>query len=159
VTAEKSAANIEAEAPEVVKEIEPKEKPLVEIQTKGFSEVVKEIEPKEDKPVKVEEPEPDFELKPQTEEELTPKEKPSKEAKRSTLAGVEAVADPEQVAAAREAVGTLLDLEAVAVALGVTKRTALALVNAKEGNRLKAVKIGAVWKVTPENLRKFIEGE
>lgn len=40
--------------------------------------------------------------------------------------------------------------------LGVTHRTLLSYV--KDG-RLKAVKIGGTWRVSEENLRKFINGE
>ena len=40
--------------------------------------------------------------------------------------------------------------------LGVTHRTLLTYV--KDG-RLKGVKIGGKWKVSEENLRKFINGE
>ncbi|GHT01440.1 hypothetical protein AGMMS50276_29450 [Synergistales bacterium] len=82
--------------------------------------------------------------------------RPDKETVRSTLAGVAAVADPQQVETARGIVGELLSIDAVAVALGCTRRTVLIYVKNK---RLKAVKIGAVWKISPENLRKFIEGE
>lgn len=40
--------------------------------------------------------------------------------------------------------------------LGVTHRTLLSYV---KNGRLKAVKIGGKWKVSGENLRKFINGE
>jgi len=40
--------------------------------------------------------------------------------------------------------------------LGVTHRTLLSYI--KDG-RLKGVKIGGKWKVSGENLRKFINGE
>lgn len=40
--------------------------------------------------------------------------------------------------------------------LKVTHRTLLSYVN---NGRLKAVKIGGKWKVTEDNLRKFINGE
>ncbi|GHT01922.1 hypothetical protein AGMMS50276_31080 [Synergistales bacterium] len=82
--------------------------------------------------------------------------RPDKETVRSTLAGVTAVADPQQVETARGIVGELLNIDAVAVALGCTRRTVLIYVKNK---RLKAVKIGAVWKISPDNLRKFIKGE
>ena len=48
---------------------------------------------------------------------------------------------------------TLTELEPV---LGVTHRTLLQYV--KDG-KIKAVKIGGKWKVSGENLRKFINGE
>lgn len=48
---------------------------------------------------------------------------------------------------------TLTEIEPV---IGVTHRTLLTYV--KEG-RLKAVKIGGKWKVTDENLKRFIAGE
>lgn len=48
---------------------------------------------------------------------------------------------------------TLTDLEPV---LGVTHRTLLQYV--KDG-KLKATKIGGKWKVSEENLKKFINGE
>ncbi len=48
---------------------------------------------------------------------------------------------------------TLTDIEPI---LGVTHRTLLSYV--KDG-RLKGVKIGGKWKVSGENLRKFINGE
>ena len=48
---------------------------------------------------------------------------------------------------------TLTELEPV---LGVTHRTLLQYV--KDG-KLKAVKIGGKWKVSEDNLRKFINGE
>lgn len=48
---------------------------------------------------------------------------------------------------------TLTELERV---LGVTHRTLQSYV--KDG-RLKAVKIGGKWKVSEDNLKKFINGE
>lgn len=48
---------------------------------------------------------------------------------------------------------TLTELEPV---LGVTHRTLLQYV--KDG-KIKAVKIGGKWKVSGENLKKFIDGE
>lgn len=48
---------------------------------------------------------------------------------------------------------TLTEIEPI---LGVTHRTLLTYV--KDG-RLKGVKIGGKWKVSGENLRKFINGE
>ena len=48
---------------------------------------------------------------------------------------------------------TLTELEPV---LGVTHRTLLQYV--KDG-KLQAVKIGGKWKVSGENLKKFINGE
>lgn len=48
---------------------------------------------------------------------------------------------------------TLTELESV---LGVTHRTLQSYI--KDG-RLKGVKIGGKWKVSEENLRKFINGE
>lgn len=48
---------------------------------------------------------------------------------------------------------TLTEIEPI---LGVTHRTLLTYI--KEG-RLKGVKIGGKWKVSGENLRKFINGE
>ncbi len=48
---------------------------------------------------------------------------------------------------------TLTELEPV---LGVTHRTLLQYV--KDG-KLQAVKIGGKWKVSEENLKKFINGE
>lgn len=48
---------------------------------------------------------------------------------------------------------TLTELEDV---LGVTHRTLLSYV---KGKRLKAVKIGGKWKVTEENLKRFINGD
>ena len=47
----------------------------------------------------------------------------------------------------------LTELEPV---LGVTHRT---LLNYIKDGRLKGVKIGGKWKVSGENLRKFINGE
>lgn len=47
----------------------------------------------------------------------------------------------------------LTELEPV---LGVTHRT---LLNYIKNGRLKGVKIGGKWKVSGENLRKFINGE
>lgn len=48
---------------------------------------------------------------------------------------------------------TLKDLEAV---LGVTYRTLLTYCNS---GKLKATKIGGIWKVTASNLEKFLNGE
>lgn len=48
---------------------------------------------------------------------------------------------------------TLTEIEPI---LGVTHRTLLSYI--KDG-RLKGVKIGGKWKVSGENLRKFINGE
>ena len=48
---------------------------------------------------------------------------------------------------------TLTELESV---LGVTHRTLQSYI--KDG-RLKGVKIGGKWKVSEENLKKFINGE
>ena len=48
---------------------------------------------------------------------------------------------------------TLTEIEPI---LGVTHRTLLTYI--KDG-RLKGVKIGGKWKVSGENLRKFINGE
>lgn len=50
----------------------------------------------------------------------------------------------------------LYSLQEVSKILGVTHRTAWNYV--KDG-KIKAVKIGGAWKVTEENLRKFINGE
>ncbi len=47
-------------------------------------------------------------------------------------------------------------LAEIAPILGVTHRTLLTYI--KDG-RLKGVKIGGKWKVSGENLRKFINGE
>jgi excisionase family DNA binding protein len=48
---------------------------------------------------------------------------------------------------------TLTEIEPI---LGVTHRTLLTYI--KEG-KLKGVKIGGKWRVTEENLKKFINGE
>jgi len=48
---------------------------------------------------------------------------------------------------------SLTELEPV---LGVTHRTLLTYIKDK---RLKGVKIGDKWKISEENLRKFINGE
>lgn len=48
---------------------------------------------------------------------------------------------------------TLTEIEPV---LGVSHRSLLAYIKDK---RIKAVKIGGKWKVSEENLRKFINGE
>lgn len=48
---------------------------------------------------------------------------------------------------------SLTELEPI---LGVTHRTLLTYVTS---GRLKAVKIGGKWKVSEENLKKFINGE
>jgi len=48
---------------------------------------------------------------------------------------------------------TLTEIEGT---LGVTHRT---LLNYVKSGRLKAVKIGGKYKVTGENLRKFLNGE
>jgi excisionase family DNA binding protein len=48
---------------------------------------------------------------------------------------------------------TLTELEEV---LGVTHRTLLTYI---KNGILKGVKVGGKWKVTEENLRKFISGE
>lgn len=48
---------------------------------------------------------------------------------------------------------TLTELENI---LGVCHRTLLSYV---KNGKLKAVKIGGKWKVTEENLNKFINGE
>ena len=48
---------------------------------------------------------------------------------------------------------TLLEIEPI---LGVTHRTLLTYI--KDG-RLKGVKIGGKWKISEENLKKFINGE
>lgn len=48
---------------------------------------------------------------------------------------------------------TLTEIEPI---LGVTHRTLITYI--KDG-RLKGVKIGGKWKVSGENLRKFINGE
>lgn len=48
---------------------------------------------------------------------------------------------------------TLTEIEPI---LGVTHRTLLTYI--KDG-RLKGVKIGGKWKISEENLKKFINGE
>ena len=48
---------------------------------------------------------------------------------------------------------SLTELEPV---LGVTHRTLQSYI---KGGRLKGVKIGGKWKVSEENLRKFLNGE
>lgn len=48
---------------------------------------------------------------------------------------------------------TLTELEPI---LGVTHRTLLSYV---KSGRLKAVKVGGKWKVSKDNLAKFINGE
>ena len=48
---------------------------------------------------------------------------------------------------------TLTEIEPV---LGVTHRTLLTYI--KDG-RLKGIKVGGKWKVSEENLKKFINGE
>jgi len=48
---------------------------------------------------------------------------------------------------------TLTEIEGT---LGVTHRT---LLNYVKSGRLKAVKIGGKWKITAENLAKFLNGE
>lgn len=48
---------------------------------------------------------------------------------------------------------TLTELEPI---LGVTHRTLLTYVS---NGKLKAVKIGGKWKVSEDNLKKFINGE
>lgn len=48
---------------------------------------------------------------------------------------------------------TLKELEPV---LGISKRTLLEYVN---NGKLKAIKVGGSWKVSEENLKKFINGE
>jgi excisionase family DNA binding protein len=50
----------------------------------------------------------------------------------------------------------LYSLQELSQILGVTHRTAWNYVKA---GKLKAVKIGGAWKVTEENLKKFINGE
>lgn len=63
-------------------------------------------------------------------------------------------ADTNRTAALEELkVYTLTEIEPI---LGVTHRT---LLNYVKDGRLKAVKIGGKWKVSGENLRKFINGE
>lgn len=51
---------------------------------------------------------------------------------------------------------TLYSLTDIEPILGVTHRTLLQYVKDK---KLKAVKIGGKWKVTEENLQKFLNGE
>lgn len=48
---------------------------------------------------------------------------------------------------------TLTELEPI---LGVTHRTLLSYV---KSGKLKAIKIGGKWKVSKDNLQKFINGE
>lgn len=50
----------------------------------------------------------------------------------------------------------LYSLEQVSEILGVSKRTAWNY--AKEG-KIKGRKIGGIWKITDENLRRFINGD
>lgn len=50
----------------------------------------------------------------------------------------------------------LYSLEELSQLIGVTHRTAWNYVKA---GKIKATKIGGVWKVTEENLKKFINGE
>lgn len=64
----------------------------------------------------------------------------------------------------KDTVNRISDLESLKVyslteiepILGVTHRTLLSYIKDK---RLKGVKIGGKWKVSGENLRKFINGE
>lgn len=51
---------------------------------------------------------------------------------------------------------TLYTLTEIEPILGVTHRTLLSYI--KDG-RLKGVKVGGKWKVSEENLKKFINGE
>lgn len=47
-------------------------------------------------------------------------------------------------------------LEEIAELLNVTRRT---MYNYIKSGRLKAVKIGSIWRVSEDNLKKFIDGE
>lgn len=50
----------------------------------------------------------------------------------------------------------LYSLEEISQLIGVTHRTAWSYV---KSGKIKAIKIGGTWKVTEENLKKFINGD
>ena len=81
---------------------------------------------------------------------------PIKERARSNKTAAAEAANPEEVAELRAAVGKFYGVEAVAAALDTTTRTVLTYI---KSGRLKAVKVAAIWKISAENLRRFMDGE
>jgi excisionase family DNA binding protein len=77
-------------------------------------------------------------------------------AARPSLAETERIADPKELAFAKEIVGKLLSIEAVAGALECSSRTIQQYL--KEG-KLKGIKIAGTWRISPDNLKRFVNGE
>jgi excisionase family DNA binding protein len=80
----------------------------------------------------------------------------SKEAARSSRAATAAVASPDVVDEIRAEMGKTYSLEEIAAALDVTTRTVLTYL--KEGE-LKGRKIGGKWRITVDNLKRFLNGD
>ena len=79
-----------------------------------------------------------------------------KQKSRDSVEATRQTADADEVAKVTAALGELYSLEAVAAALGCTSRTVQSYL---KSGRLRGVKVAGVWKITPANLRRFIEGE
>ena len=61
-----------------------------------------------------------------------------------------------QAAVTAEAIFKTYDLQEAADILGVAKRTLLDYI---KNRRIKAQKIGGHWKISADNLKRFIDGE
>jgi excisionase family DNA binding protein len=78
------------------------------------------------------------------------------ESARSSREAAQLAANPDNVAALRSALGVLYSLEDVSAALNTTTRTIQSYI---KSGKLKAVKIAGQWKITADNLKKFIDAD
>ncbi|MDR1741321.1 MAG: helix-turn-helix domain-containing protein [Synergistaceae bacterium] len=76
--------------------------------------------------------------------------------RRAAVRAAAVAADPKEVERIREMMGDLFTVEGIAGALGITVRAVQ--IYLKRG-QLRGVKIGGEWRVSADNLRRFVEGE
>ncbi|MDR1915715.1 MAG: helix-turn-helix domain-containing protein [Synergistaceae bacterium] len=79
-----------------------------------------------------------------------------KNAARSSRTLTQEISNPENVKELREALGKFYTVEDVSAALEVTTRTVFSYIRS---GRIKAVKVAGTWRVSVENLRRFMNGE
>ena len=75
---------------------------------------------------------------------------------RSSLEATRAAANPENVAEIAALLGKMYDIADVAAALNVTARTIHGYLTS---GKLHGVKFGGAWRISAENLQKFLRGE
>jgi hypothetical protein len=105
--------------------------------------------------------EPDFQLTPQTEENLTAtrpaKKEPALEIRaRYNVGAAVALADPEKVAELEALAGKLYSIKDIA---GYLKCTIRSVQNYLKSGKLKGVKINGDWLISAENFQRFMRGE